>query len=283
MPNRPWGGEGEADSRVGSGGPVPNKPLTTIAFDRESHTINPLPKNGFGPPHLWYDSPPPFPFVYAMSFSLEETGTDQTNPTFWGLQNWFWRGGGALWYVSPLPPKIARYVLPPPLCEFPIEEHQKPQPPPLLRKVSQCISDLHCSTPPILYRSALPIRIAIRHAGKKKPYTALLQCRTFLCRKKWGPQRKNFGGGYGFPGFHRVFVSTTGLESFSLRPAKFSKRFSFGGGCVRYFLLCHGIYIQCFWGCLGGCCHRDVPQLGSETLVSRARCGCKIKSSSWTV
>ena len=34
--------------------------------------------------------------------------------------------------------------------------------------------------------------------GKKKPYTALFQCRTFLCRKKWGPPRKDFGGGYGF-------------------------------------------------------------------------------------
>ena len=38
-------------------------------------------------------------------------------------------------------------------------------------------------------------------AGKKKAYTALLECRTELCRKKWGPQRKDFGGGYGFPGF----------------------------------------------------------------------------------
>ena len=43
-----------------------------------------------------------------------------------------------------------------------------------------------------------------------------------------------------FPGFYRIFVSTTGLESFSLRPEKFSKRFSFGGGCVRFFLLCAG-------------------------------------------
>ena len=76
------------------------------------------------------------------------------------------------------------------------------------------------------------------NSGKKKPYTALLQCRTFLCRKKWGPQRKDCGGGYGFPGFYRVFVSTTGLESFSLRPEKFSKRFSFCGGCVRFLLLC---------------------------------------------
>ena len=48
----------------------------------------------------------------------------------------------------------------------------------------------------------------------------------------------DFGGRYGFPGFHRVFASTTGLESFSLRPEKFPKRFSFGGGRVRFFLLC---------------------------------------------
>ena len=38
-------------------------------------------------------SPPPF--VHALSFSLEETGTDQTNPIFWGLQNWFWRWGNS--------------------------------------------------------------------------------------------------------------------------------------------------------------------------------------------
>ena len=74
--------------------------------------------------------------------------------------------------------------------------------------------------------------------GKKKAYAALLQRRTFLCRKKWGPQRKDFGGRYGFPGFYRVFVSTTGLESFSFRPEKFPKRFSFGGGRVRFLLLC---------------------------------------------
>ena len=44
-----------------------------------------------------------------------------------------------------------------------------------------------------------------------------------------------------FPGFYRVFVSTTGLESFSLRPEKLSKRFSCGGGCVRFFLLCRRV------------------------------------------
>ena len=42
-----------------------------------------LPKNGFGPPPT-YDTIPP-PFVHGMSFSLEETMTDQTNPTFRGL------------------------------------------------------------------------------------------------------------------------------------------------------------------------------------------------------
>ena len=61
--------------------------------------------------------------------------------------------------------------------------------------------------------------------SNQKVYTALLQCRTFLCRKKWGPQRKDFGGRYSFPCFHWVFVSTTGLESFSLRPEKFPKDF----------------------------------------------------------
>ena len=66
---------------------------------------------------------------------------------------------------------------------------------------------------------------AILQARKKKAYTALLQCRTFRCRKKRGPQRKDFGGRYGFPGFYRVFVSTTGLESFSFSPEKFPKDF----------------------------------------------------------
>ena len=74
-------------------------------------------------------------------------------------------------------------------------------------------------------------------SGTKKAYTAPPQCGTFLCPKKWGPQRKDFGGRYGFHGFYRVFVSTTCLESFSLRPEKFSKRFSFGGRRVCFFLL----------------------------------------------
>ena len=85
------------------------------------------------------------------------------------------------------------------------------------------------------------------HTEKKKAYTALLQCRTFPCQKKWGLQRKDFGGRYGFPGFHRVFVSTTDLESFSLRPEKSPKRFSFGGGRVRFFLLCKSTWVGVLW------------------------------------
>ena len=40
-----------------------------------------------------------------------------------------------------------------------------------------------------------------------------------------------------FLGFIGIFVSTTGPESFSLRPEKISKRFSFGGSSVVLFLL----------------------------------------------
>ena len=47
-----------------------------------------------------------------------------------------------------------------------------------------------------------------------------------------------------FLGFYRASVSTTGLESFSLRPEKFSKRFSFGGGRVRFLLPCKGCEVD---------------------------------------
>ena len=46
---------------------------------RGKHTITP-PQKRFWTPPLMIRFPPPF--VYAMSFSLEEMGTDQTNPTF---------------------------------------------------------------------------------------------------------------------------------------------------------------------------------------------------------
>ena len=48
--------------------------------------------------------PPPPPFVHALSFSLEETGTDQMNPIFWGLHKAGF-GGGTLQYVPPPPPQ----------------------------------------------------------------------------------------------------------------------------------------------------------------------------------
>ena len=80
---------------------------------RGKHTIKPLPKNGFGPPHLWYVSPPP-PFVFALLFSLEETGTDQANPTLWGLQNWFWRAHSMVRF----PPQNRTIRFPPPPAAF---------------------------------------------------------------------------------------------------------------------------------------------------------------------
>ena len=52
---------------------------------RGKYAIKPLPKNGFGPPPLMIRFPPT-PFIHALSFSLEETCTDQTNRIFWGLQ-----------------------------------------------------------------------------------------------------------------------------------------------------------------------------------------------------
>ena len=62
--------------------------------------------------------------------------------------------------------------------------------------------------------------------GKRKHTPPCSSAHLFFAEKKWGPQRKNFGGRYGCLGFCRVFVSTTGLDSFSLRPEKFPKWFS---------------------------------------------------------
>ena len=56
----------------------------------------------------------------------------------------------------------------------------------------------------------------------------------FSCRKKMGAQRKDLGGRYGFSGFHRFFCIHHRSGSFSLRPEKFPKRFSFGGGCTLF-------------------------------------------------
>ena len=72
--------------------------------------------------------------------------------------------------------------------------------------------------------------------GKRKHTTPCSSAELFFA-KKVGPQRQDFGGRYGFLGFYRVFASTTGLESFALRPEKFPKWFSFGGGRVRFLVL----------------------------------------------
>ena len=59
--------------------------------------------------------------------------------------------------------------------------------------------------------------------GKRKHTPPCSSAELFFAEKKNGPQRKDFGGGYGFPGFHWDFVSTTDLDSFSLWPEKFPK------------------------------------------------------------
>ena len=57
--------------------------------------------------------------------------------------------------------------------------------------------------------------------------------RNFLCRKNGGHRGKILVVDMVFLVFIRVFVSTTGLESFCLRPEKFSKLLSsLGGGSV---------------------------------------------------
>ena len=60
--------------------------------------------------------------------------------------------------------------------------------------------------------------------GKRNHTPPCSSAELFFAEKR-GPQRKDFGGGYGFPDFYRVFVPTTGLESFSLRPESSPKDF----------------------------------------------------------
>ena len=66
-------------------------------------------------------------------------------------------------------------------------------------------------------------------------------------QEKWGPQRKDFGGGYGLPGFYRVFVSTTGLESFFFEARKVLQKIFFRWWlCTLFFLLCTRLVKECF-------------------------------------
>ena len=84
----------------------------------ENIPLKPLPKNGFGPPPpMIRFPPPPPPFAFALLFSLEETGTDQANPTFWGLQNWLWRAHSMVRF--PPPPPKSHDTFCPPISRFP--------------------------------------------------------------------------------------------------------------------------------------------------------------------
>ena len=78
-----------------------------------------------------------------------------------------------------------------------------------------------------LYVGTMFREVATQGWGQFFPFPVLeIQCwekerthrpapvRNFLCRKNWGPQKNDFGGGSCFRGFYRVLVSTTGLESF---------------------------------------------------------------------
>ena len=64
----------------------------------------------------------------------------------------------------------------------------------------------------------------------------------FSLPKKWGPQRKDFGGGYGFPGFYRhIFVSTTGLERFFFEARKVLQKIFFQEACENWRTPCSGV------------------------------------------
>ena len=65
--------------------------------------------------------------------------------------------------------------------------------------------------------------IVLTNTGKRKHTPPCSSEELLFAAKKWGPQRKDFGGRHGFPSFYGVFVSTTGLEGSSFRPEKFSK------------------------------------------------------------
>ena len=122
---------------------------------------------------------PPPPFVHAMSFSLEETGTDQTNPTFRGLQNWFWR-------ACFMGPKIARYVLPPPPLRIPNYPSDRPPPNPCLFKIHLIWTGSEAGQITLLQR-----REAKRGLARKRPKQSklrwakarVLKTDTLACRK----------------------------------------------------------------------------------------------------
>ena len=85
------------------------------------HTIKPLPKNGFGPPT--YDTIPP-PLCSRSVILLRGNGHRPDKSHFLRPPKVVLEG--ALYSTFPPPPKIARYVLPPPICEFPFLGSHRP-------------------------------------------------------------------------------------------------------------------------------------------------------------
>ena len=104
------------------------------------------------------------PFVHALSYSLEQTGTDQTNPTSRALQNCLWRVHSR---VRP-PPKSQSFFLrvhsrvrPPP----PAESRDKFRPPPFAFSQGCCCqhswTEEHCNK---------------SYPCNRETYTHLLRC-----------------------------------------------------------------------------------------------------------
>ena len=87
---------------------------------RGKHTIKPLPKNSFGPPHLRYDFPPPL--CSRNVILLRGNGHRPDKSPFLRPPKLGLRGAP---YSTFSPPKIVRYVLPPPPCEFPNLQNQR--------------------------------------------------------------------------------------------------------------------------------------------------------------
>ena len=87
---------------------------------RGKHIIKPLPKKRFWtpPPVIRF----PTPVCSRPVIFLRGNGTDQDESDFLKPPKLVLEGA-LLLYVPP-PPKIARYVLPPPLCDFPKEWSQ---------------------------------------------------------------------------------------------------------------------------------------------------------------
>ena len=86
---------------------------------RGKHTINPLPKNGFGPPHLWYD----FPLCSRNVILLRGNGhrPDKSHllrPPKLVLE-------GVHYGTFPPPPPKSHDTFCPPLCEFPTKNLKK--------------------------------------------------------------------------------------------------------------------------------------------------------------